>query len=35
MPDILPLDHEDNHFRHVGGMIGNPFQTFRDMIELD
>src|SRR6185369_6859461 len=35
MPDILTLDHEYYHFGHICCMVGDPLQTFRDVVDLD
>jgi len=34
MPDILSLDHEDHHFRHGGGVVGDPLQVLGYIVEL-
>ena len=35
MPDILTLDHEDDHFGHVGGVVGDPLQMPGNGVDLD
>ena len=35
MPDILPFDHKDHHFGNIGSVVGNPFDAFGDVIDLD
>jgi hypothetical protein len=34
MPDILTLDHEYDHFRHVGGMVCDTLDALGNMVDL-
>lgn len=33
VPYVFAFDHENDHFRHIGGMIGNTFQILGDIVQ--
>ena len=33
--DVFAFDHEDDHLRHVGGVVGNSLDALGDVVYLD